>query len=111
MAVSDEKNDSRGQHIDQVADHSDGGDKMMFNEEDPNVDYTGVAKKTDPEEIKLVRKLDYRIMVSFSIHIIHLETLLTMTNSRHSVSCISSTMSIEMPSPKLVSTTWRRIWV
>ena len=29
----------------------------------PLMDYTGVAKKTDPEEIKLVRKLDYRIMV------------------------------------------------
>lgn len=27
-------------------------------------DYTGVARKTDPEEIKLVRKLDFRIMVS-----------------------------------------------
>lgn len=28
------------------------------------VDYTGVATKSDPAEIKLVRKLDFRIMVS-----------------------------------------------
>lgn len=27
-------------------------------------DWTGTAKKTDPEEIKLVRKLDWWIMVS-----------------------------------------------
>lgn len=28
------------------------------------VDYTGAAAKSDPAEIKLVRKLDFRIMVS-----------------------------------------------
>ncbi|ROT42676.1 hypothetical protein SODALDRAFT_326833, partial [Sodiomyces alkalinus F11] len=26
-------------------------------------DYTGVARKADPEEIKIVRKLDWRVMV------------------------------------------------
>lgn len=29
---------------------------------DPEADYSGAVKKTDPEEIRLVRKLDYRIM-------------------------------------------------
>jgi hypothetical protein len=29
-----------------------------------DVDYSGFAQKTDPAEIKLVRKLDIRIMVS-----------------------------------------------
>lgn len=29
-----------------------------------NVDYTGSVAKTDPVEIKLVRKIDWRLMVS-----------------------------------------------
>jgi hypothetical protein len=29
-----------------------------------NVDYTGSIAKTDPVEIKLVRKIDWRLMVS-----------------------------------------------
>lgn len=32
-------------------------------EKDEKRDWTGTTRKTDPEEIKLVRKLDYRIMV------------------------------------------------
>lgn len=32
-----------------------------------HVDYTGAGRKTDPEEIRLVRKLDIRIMVSFLV--------------------------------------------
>jgi len=31
---------------------------------DPNADYSGFTQKTDPVEIKLVRKLDMYIMVS-----------------------------------------------
>lgn len=31
----------------------------------PKGDYSGAAKKTDPVEIKLVRKLDMRILVSW----------------------------------------------
>jgi len=31
---------------------------------DPNADYSGFTQKTDPVEIKLVRKLDLYIMVS-----------------------------------------------
>ena len=30
------------------------------------VDYTGAEAKTDPEEIALVRKIDWRLMVSYS---------------------------------------------
>jgi hypothetical protein len=33
--------------------------------EDKKRDYTDVAAKTDPEEIRLVRKLDWRVMVRF----------------------------------------------
>lgn len=29
---------------------------------DPEADYSGAVKKTDPQEIRLVRKLDFRIM-------------------------------------------------
>jgi hypothetical protein len=39
------------------------GDEKMPVAEDVNRDHTGAAKKTDPEEIKLVRKLDWCIMV------------------------------------------------
>jgi hypothetical protein len=31
-------------------------------------DYTGSARKTDPEEIRLVRKLDLWIMVCYPLH-------------------------------------------
>lgn len=63
MAALDEKRGSRDEHVDNVTEPDN--NKGMFTEDDPNADYTGVAKKTDPEEIRLVRKLDYRIMVSF----------------------------------------------
>ena len=33
-------------------------------ERDPNADYSGFTQKTDPVEIRLVRKLDMYIMVS-----------------------------------------------
>ncbi|KAI1961431.1 hypothetical protein LOZ58_003285 [Ophidiomyces ophidiicola] len=32
-------------------------------------DYAGAVEKTDPEEIRLVRKLDYRIMVTIALSI------------------------------------------
>lgn len=34
----------------------------------PEGDYSGASAKTDPAEIALVRKLDYRIMVSPRLH-------------------------------------------
>lgn len=45
------------EHVDSVIK----GEKLP--EQDEKRDWTGTARKTDPEEIKLVRKLDYRIMV------------------------------------------------
>lgn len=59
------KRQSREEHIDHVNTMmtEDVEDKKVF-DEDEQRDYTGVAKKTDPEEIALVRKLDWRIMVS-----------------------------------------------
>lgn len=60
--ASTEKRNSRDEQIDQVHTHDD-VDKPLP-ESSANVDYTGVAKKTDPEEIALVRKLDWMIMVS-----------------------------------------------
>lgn len=41
------------EHVDQTEE---------VNEKDTNRDYAGAAAKTDPAEIKLVRKLDYRIL-------------------------------------------------
>jgi hypothetical protein len=37
---------------------------MELKEAQKDGDYAGAVAKTDPVEIKLVRKLDYRIMVS-----------------------------------------------
>lgn len=37
-------------------------DEKYNDEKTVGADYSGAVKKTDPEEIKLVRKLDYRIM-------------------------------------------------
>lgn len=34
---------------------------------EPKGDYAGAAKKSDPAEIKLVRKLDRRILVSYPV--------------------------------------------
>lgn len=62
MMPSSEKRGSRDEHIDQVHTHDDV--EKPLPESSADVDYTGVAKKTDPEEIKLVRKLDYMIMAS-----------------------------------------------
>ena len=36
-----------------------------------NVDYTGAEKKTDPVEIALVRKIDWRLMVCNHSPILH----------------------------------------
>jgi hypothetical protein len=63
MAASDEKSASRDGKVDHVLDHHEDDEKKGLPESNAEVDYTGVARKTDPAEIKLVRKLDYRIMV------------------------------------------------
>jgi hypothetical protein len=49
------------------ANHISDAEKSMPLEDDGQVrDYTGAARKTDPEEIRLVSKLDWCIMVSFN---------------------------------------------
>ncbi|KXH47743.1 major facilitator superfamily transporter [Colletotrichum simmondsii] len=42
-------------------------DEKPIPQDEENRDWTGSAKKTDPEEIKLVRKLDWRIMPTLCI--------------------------------------------
>jgi hypothetical protein len=63
--TDDEKRNSRDHQIDAATEPE--ADQKVFTEDDPNADYTGVAKKTDPEEIKLVKKLDWMIMVGFPV--------------------------------------------
>ncbi|KAG9252442.1 MFS transporter [Emericellopsis atlantica] len=61
MAASIEKRTSREEHVDTFADDEK---KPGFSAQEPGADYSGAVRKTDPEEIKLVRKLDWMIMVS-----------------------------------------------
>lgn len=99
MAVMDEKHGSRGEHIDNAMEKEVENHKMML-DDNPNLDYTGVAKKTDPEEIRLVRKLDYRIMVQSYCPWLIVMVLGTCANviiSRYSASCTSSTTLTETP--------------
>jgi hypothetical protein len=56
---SDTKDGTNVAHVNSVLDY----EKPSQTEER---DWTGTAKKTDPEEIALVRKLDIWIMVRFS---------------------------------------------
>lgn len=57
-------NEGHIDHVNTIATNDDDIDEKKPIEDDGERDYTGVARKTDPEEIKLVRKLDWRIMVS-----------------------------------------------
>lgn len=67
-------------------------------------DYSGAAKKSDPAEIALVRKLDRMIMVSPRHHILRSGRHLPKTWKADSIlsrffgPCISSTTSTETPS-------------
>lgn len=61
--AEDSKRVSR-EHIDRVDTTADDVDEKRPIEGEEGRDHTGAAKKSDPEEIRLVRKLDYRIMVS-----------------------------------------------
>lgn len=58
--------------------------------ENPNVDYSGFTQKTDPVEIKLVRKLDLFIMVSVL-------RAMALTISLPCGPCTGSTISTETP--------------
>jgi hypothetical protein len=70
-----------------------------------NGDYSGATAKTDPEEIKLVKKLDRWIMVSINIYCINSSNM----SSQLFGPCTGSTTSIATPSPSLVSTASRKI--
>jgi hypothetical protein len=63
MAASEKRSLSaeRQQHTVEHIDSAIKDEKPI--EQDEKRDWTGTARKTDPEEIRLVRKLDYRIMV------------------------------------------------
>ena len=45
-----------------IQETGDAGLKDVDVEQSHQVDYTGATKKTDPKELALVKKLDYRIM-------------------------------------------------
>lgn len=97
MAATTDKRDD--EKVQRVFSHDDDGDAKPQLEEEEGIDYTGAAKKTDPEEIALVRKLDYRIMVCPSPHSIESPA---DVKSPRCVSCTSSTTSTEMPSHRPV---------
>jgi hypothetical protein len=58
-------------HVDDIASEKD----LKTAEADSDADYTGAAAKTDPAEIALVRKLDYRIMPAlFCMYFLYVST-------------------------------------
>ena len=63
-ATIDPKRVSQEEHNDRVDTTADDMGEKRAIEDDEGRDHTGATLKTDPEEIRLVRKLDYRIMVS-----------------------------------------------
>ncbi|KAH7375507.1 MFS transporter [Plectosphaerella cucumerina] len=68
MATTAEKRASREEHIDHaggVLEAPDMDEKRVVSDEER--DYTGAGKKTDPEEIALVRKLDWRVMPTLCV--------------------------------------------
>lgn len=84
-------------HVDDIASEKD----LKAAEADPNADYTGAAAKTDPAEIALVRKLDFRIMPAlFCMYFLYVPIGSTVPTTKHvSNSCVSGTNSTRTPSP------------
>jgi len=64
-----------------------------------NADFTGAVAKTDPVEIALVRKIDWRLMVIIASSERTILGILTLF-SLHCVLCISSITLTEMQSHK-----------
>lgn len=64
-------------------------------------DYSGAAKKSDPKEIALVRKLDRMIMVCRLSSPKSIRVIANTAHSRSSGRCTSSTTSTEMPCLRL----------
>lgn len=89
-------NDPDFKHINSILEDEKPG--QLEGQMDGERDYTGTAKKTDPAEIKLVKKLDLWIMVSPDSRLsTDMTELLTKMNSLVSASCTFSTTSIETP--------------
>ncbi|KAL2106013.1 hypothetical protein VUR80DRAFT_7413 [Thermomyces stellatus] len=63
--AADTKPESKEEHIDRVDTTAGDADEKPI--QDETRDHTGAHRKTDPEEIRLVRKLDYRIMPTLCI--------------------------------------------
>lgn len=95
MAAS-EKRSLSAEHDQHTVEHIDSAIKDEKPvEQDEKRDWTGTTRKTDPEEIKLVRKLDYRIMVSDECHEYCCSDLLT-TPLEHSQLFASCTFSVSV---------------
>ncbi|KAK1996656.1 major facilitator superfamily transporter, partial [Colletotrichum falcatum] len=69
MAASEKRSPSveREEHTVNHVDSVLQDEKPTAAQDEENRDWTGSAKKTDPEEIKLVRKLDWRIMPTLCV--------------------------------------------
>lgn len=71
-------------------------------------DYSGAVAKTSPEEIKLVRKLDWRIMPTlWSMYFLNYVSTEQNPGQRSSLTVVARTSSIEMLSRRRGSTGWR----
>jgi hypothetical protein len=81
MTTSDSKGDiekNSSQQIDDIVSERDLKDVSR----NPDADYTGAVAKTDPAEIALVRKLDYRIMPAlFCMYFLYVSTQNTAANT------------------------------
>jgi hypothetical protein len=80
----------------------------------PKVDYSGACEKTNPEEIKLVKKLDRWIMVCgfaffFLLSRVAVSNITLSRNSQCYGACSGSTILTETPLPWLDLTTLKRI--
>lgn len=76
---------------------------------DPEADYSGAVKKTDQAEIRLVRKLDFRIMpILWAMYFLNYVSAV----GRCYIESITDTSSlIEMQLPRRDSMDWRIILV
>ena len=59
--------------------------KLDVDEEGVKLDYSGAHAKTTPEEIALVKKLDWWIMVSIFMPFLLLFTVILMLHAAHSL--------------------------
>ena len=94
MATVNEKRNSK-----EEIDHVHTNEEVLKPTVDDNADrdYTGTARKTDPEEIKLVKKLDLMIMVC---NLTETDEFCANMTSPVFASCTSSIMSTVMRLPK-----------